>query len=113
MSQSSAGEHGAFHALEHEGWQSVADAYDARFRPLTTQTIDPLLDAVGARPGIELLDVASGPGYVAAAAAARGARVVGIDFSAPMVAMARRRHPSIEFREGDAEALPIADGSVD
>jgi SAM-dependent methyltransferase len=57
--------------------------------------------------------VASGPGYVAAAAARRGATVVGVDFSSAMVAEAASRHPGIEFREGNAESLPFPDESFD
>lgn len=52
-----------------------------------------------------MLDVASGPGYVAGAGAARGAIVVGVDFAPPMVQEARRRFPQVRFEEGDAEAL--------
>jgi len=78
----------AFHEFERAGWENVAAEYDRRFGELTSQSIPPLLDAVGAAPGVRLLDVACGPGYVAAAAQARGARAVGIDFSAVMVAEA-------------------------
>jgi ubiquinone/menaquinone biosynthesis C-methylase UbiE len=73
----------------------------------------PFLDAVDLRNGARMLDVASGPGYVAAAAAARGARVVGVDFSAPMVARARMIYPTVEFQEGDAEAISFPDGTFD
>ncbi|HVY08514.1 MAG TPA: methyltransferase domain-containing protein, partial [Burkholderiales bacterium] len=37
----------------------------------------------------------------------------GLDFSSKMVAQASARHPGIVFREGDAGALPFADGSFD
>jgi len=67
--------------------------------------------AVG--PGARVLDVATGPGYVAARAAARGAAAVGVDIAAAMVSLAARRHPELEFRQGDAEALPFADASFD
>ena len=102
-----------FKAFEHAGWESVVSEYDAAFGHLTIQAIGPLLDAVGAGRGMRLLDVATGPGYVAAEAAKRGAGVVGVDFSAPMVAEGHRRHPTIEFREGDAEALPFPADSFD
>ena len=46
---------------------------------MTTQAIGPLLDAARVKKGVKLLDIASGPGYVAAAAAKRGARAMGID----------------------------------
>ena len=75
--------------------------------------IDPLLDAAGVRSGSRTLDIASGPGSVAAAAAARGAAVVGIDLSSQMVAIARARHPALDFREGDAEQLPFPTGRLD
>ena len=60
-----------------------------------------------------MLDVATGPGYVAASAAERGAVTVGLDNSEAMLSLARRGHPEIEFRRGDVEALPFPDGSFD
>jgi SAM-dependent methyltransferase len=62
---------------------------------------------------MRLLDVACGPGIVADAAARRGCAVVGVDFSAAMVAAARRLLPAAMFHEADAEALPLPDASVD
>jgi len=102
-----------FHAFEHAGWQAVPDQYDRSFANLTSQAIEPLLDATDVCGGSRVLDVATGPGYAAAAAAARGADVIGLDFSAAMLAMARRQHPALDLREGDAEDLPFADASFD
>ena len=62
---------------------------------------------------MRVLDVASGPGYVAAACVLRGADVVGVDVAAEMVSLARRLHAGIEFRQADAERLPFADGTFD
>jgi SAM-dependent methyltransferase len=101
----------AFREFEHAGWESVVDGYNEAFSSLTCQAIGPLLNAVGAAPGVRLLDLASGPGYVAAAAVERGSSVVGLDFSAAMVASAQQRYPAVEFREGDAEALPFGPDS--
>jgi SAM-dependent methyltransferase len=95
----------AFHDFERAGWQRAAKYYQDTFGTLTMQAVGPLLDAAAVGPGTRLLDVATGPGYVAGAAAARGASTVGIDFSPEMVAQARLRHPGLEFLEGDAEAL--------
>lgn len=103
----------AFKQFEHKGWQSVADGYHDHFAGLTMQTIQPLLDAVDAQPGNTLLDVATGPGYVAKAAASRGCVVTGLDFSSVMVARARVSNPGIAFVEGDAENLPFDDKSFD
>lgn len=102
-----------FKNFERAGWENVVAEYASGFGDLTMQSIDALLDAVAAGPGVRLLDVASGPGYVAAAAAARGAVATGVDFSAPMVAEAAKRYPQIAFRHGDAEALPFGDHSFD
>ena len=102
-----------FHAFERAGWESIPQAYQDAFGALTTQAIGPLLDAARVGPGVQVLDVATGPGYVAGAAVGRGATVVGIDFSAPMLAEARRHHPGIDFQAGDAAALPFPDASFD
>jgi len=103
----------AFHAFERAGWESVPRPYHDAWGTLTTQAVGPLLGAAHAGPGTRLLDVATGPGYVAAAAARRGADVVAVDFSEAMLAEARRHHPAIDFRSGDAEALPFPDAAFD
>lgn len=103
----------AFHDFEHAGWERAAEHYADAFGSLTKETAGPLLDAVGARVGTRLLDVACGPGFVAGSAAARGADVIGLDFSPAMIAQARRAQPTVQFREGDAEALPFGPSSFD
>jgi SAM-dependent methyltransferase len=103
----------AFHTFEQAGWQNVAVAYRDYFGNVTTQTVGPLLDAVQAGPGTRLLDVATGPGFVAAVARERGASVVGIDFASAAVELARCVHPGLDFREGDAEDLALPDASFD
>ena len=103
----------SFREFEHSGWQAIPQQYHQAFGELTTQSIEPLLDAAGVKAGTKAIDIASGPGYVAAAAARRGATVIGVDFSAAMVAEARGRNPDVEFREGDAEQLPLGDALFD
>lgn len=103
----------AFHDFERAGWQRATEHYPDTFGTLTAQTTGPLLDAAGVQSGMRVLDVATGPGYVAGAAALRGAGVIGLDFSSSMVAEGRRRYPDIEFLEGDAEALPFDESSFD
>ena len=102
-----------FRAFEHRGWEEIPAGYDTAFGSLTTQAVEPLLDAARVKKGMKVLDIASGPGYVAASAAKRGATVAGIDFSAAMVAQAQKLHPGIDFREGDAESLPFGNGLFD
>ena len=105
----------SFHSFEKAGWSddSVVETYGQLIARLTTQAIPALLDAVAAGRNTRLLDVATGLGDAAAAAAARGATVTAIDFSSAMVQRARRTHPGIEFHEGDAQELPFPDRSFD
>jgi len=103
----------AFRDFEQTGWNATAGEYDRSLGTATTAFSESLLDAAGVQKGIQVLDVATGPGYVAAAAAARGAEAIGIDFAPKMVIEARRLHPQVTFREGDAEALPFPGESFD
>jgi SAM-dependent methyltransferase len=104
----------AFDAFEADGWATKeAAGYDALAGRVTSRLADPLLDAVGAGPGKRVLDIATGPGYVAARAAERGAESVGVDFSETMLEFARSRSPSVEFVHGDAAELPFPDDSFD
>ena len=103
----------AFNAFEAAGWEGRADGYHRFFGAITTRVTEQLLDAAKVDRGRRVLDVASGPGYVAAACAVRGADVVGVDVAAAMVALARRLRPEIDFRQADAERLPFADGTFD
>ena len=103
----------SFYEFEHRGWEEVARQYDDTWAQVTRQSIGPLLDAAHVQHGTAVLDVACGPGYVAAAATARGATTTGIDFSAQMIAEARMRHAGILFEEGNAEQLAFADSTFD
>ena len=102
-----------FHEFELAGWERAAEHYPNAFGPLTMQAVASILDAVHVTSRVRLLDVATGPGYLAAAAAEQGALVHGIDFSPAMVAEAQRRHPALTFTEGDAERLPFPDRTFD
>jgi ubiquinone/menaquinone biosynthesis C-methylase UbiE len=103
----------AFTQFEHEGWERVADKYDAVWSSSTRQFIGPLLDAANVGEGMSVLDVGCGPGYVSAAVRERGAKPLGLDFSSEMVGIARRISSEIEFREGDAQNLPFPDEAFD
>ena len=104
-----------FRDFELAGWGSaaVAAAYHRHLAELTSGCIPELLRAAGVQAGSQVLDVACGAGYVAAAAHERGADAVGIDFSAAQIRLATQSYPGIRFIEGDAEALPFAEGEFD
>ena len=99
--------------FENETWSRCAVGYSDGFGALVSEAIGPLLDATAVGSGDRVLDVGTGPGLVAAAAAGRGAEVVGVDFSEAMLAEARRAHPELDFRLGSAEELPLEDGEFD
>ena len=99
--------------FEHATWSRCAGSYMDGFGALVSEAIGPLLDEVKVSKGSRVLDVGTGPGLVAAAAAERGAHVVGIDFSETMLAQARQLQPNIEFRKAAAESLPFDDAKFD
>jgi len=71
------------------------------------------LDAARVSPGTRLLDAGCGAGLLTLLASLRGARVTALDASAALLAIARRRVPTAEVREGDLEALPFDDSTFD
>jgi SAM-dependent methyltransferase len=105
----------SFSGFELAGWEDEATAaeYDRHLSLVTTQSIEALLDDAHLGSGCKVLDIATGAGYVAAAAARRGAEPVGLDFSATQVRLARERYPELRFEQGDAEALPFEAGTFE
>jgi SAM-dependent methyltransferase len=76
-----------------------------------------LVRACKVGPGDRVLDVAAGSGNAAITAARAGADVVACDLTPELLAagqqQASRLGVQVEWRQGDAEALPFADGSFD
>jgi SAM-dependent methyltransferase len=103
----------AFNAFEAAGWEGAAQDYERTFRSLTSRLAEPLLDAAAVAGGTRVLDIATGPGYVAGQAASRGAEVVGVDIASSMIELARRSYPGIDFLQADAHALPFEDATFD
>jgi demethylmenaquinone methyltransferase / 2-methoxy-6-polyprenyl-1,4-benzoquinol methylase len=64
-------------------------------------------------PGSRALDVATGTGDLAIELAGRGAEVTGLDFSEPMLELARGKAPGLDWVQGDALELPYDDGEFD
>ncbi len=78
----------------------------ALWRVATVKAVDP-------KPGERILDLAAGTGTSSVALAKSGATVIAADFSPGMIAEGRKRYPSVEFVEADAQKLPFADDEFD
>jgi SAM-dependent methyltransferase len=95
-----------FKAAQRAGW--------AHFAPLQIFTTEPaarLVKFADVRKGQHVLDVACGTGVVAVTAARHGAHVSGLDLTPELLEAARENarvaSVKIDWREGDAEALPF------
>jgi ubiquinone/menaquinone biosynthesis C-methylase UbiE len=88
-----------------------------RIAALTVPVSETLVDLAGPRPGERVLDVATGTGHAALAAARRFSTVTGVDYVESLVDIARRRAAAenldVAFEVGDAEDLRFADASYD
>jgi SAM-dependent methyltransferase len=102
-----------FDAYERELWAGRAAAYERGFARLTAHTVGALLDAAGVADGTRLLDVGTGPGVVARAAAARGARVTALDADPGMAEAAARNVPGLDVRVAVLPDLPLNDAEFD
>lgn len=105
---------------EHEGWQVSGDAaevYEKCFVPaIFGQWAPHMVDAARVASGERVLDVGCGTGVLARTAAdcvAAEGQVTGLDLNDGMLAVARRLRPQLDWRQGDATALPFADASYD
>jgi ubiquinone/menaquinone biosynthesis C-methylase UbiE len=107
-----------------EGWQleeSSAEAYERYLVPLLfAPGAEYLVELAAQGPEEQVLDVACGTGIVARRAALRvgsGGKVVGLDINEGMLEVARKVssdvRPAIEWRKGDATAMPLPDGTFD
>ncbi len=99
---------------QHEAWSSgdygVVGSKVLIVSELLCETVDP-------RAGDRVLDVATGHGNAALAAARRGGDVTGIDYVPEWLDRARARSNAdglkVTFQEGDAENIPFPDNSFD
>ena len=105
---------------EGHRWQEAGDAWGRRardwaclFEHYATDTIFEIFDELGVGDDTELLDIACGSGLAARFAAARGARVAGIDAAAPLIDVARARLPEADLRVGTMFELPWEDECFD
>ncbi|WP_076864469.1 class I SAM-dependent methyltransferase [Bradyrhizobium mercantei] len=95
-------------------WDKMVAAYEAQSQPFTTLFADAAVARLPIGPSSKVIDVATGTGAAALAAARSGADVTAIDFSAGMVARVRAHGlPNIEARQMDGQALDLPDAAFD
>lgn len=102
-----------------ENWDKVGRKYGEFFGPRFAPYAKDALRIVPAGAGKRVVDVATGPGTLALAAARGGARVVATDFSPVMVEQVQARaraeglEASVEARVMDGQALDLPEGAFD
>lgn len=101
-----------FKRAQREAWSKFAP-----LEAVTTVSAARLVEFAGVKAGQNVLDVACGTGVVAVTAAGLGARVTGLDLTPELLVRARENAATagltIEWHEGDAEALPFPDAFYD
>ncbi len=89
---------------------SVVQAWDAalydRAGAFVPRLAADLVDKLAPKPNERILDLGAGTGDLTKRLADAGARVIGLDASAEMVAEASRKYPELTFIQGDGQALP-------
>ena len=99
-------------------WNAPAGRYDEISRSIA-DAIEHAVERLHATAGERVLDLATGTGWASRSIAHRcpGARVTGVDIADQMLEFARaaalRQELAIDYRMGDAERLPFADGEID
>jgi len=107
--------------MDHlEQFKAAQRASWAHFAPLQAMTTGPaarLVRHARVTPGSRVLDVGCGTGVVAVTAARLGAKVTGLDLTPELLEVARSNAATaavtIDWHEGDAEALPFDDSAFD
>lgn len=103
--EGSAGRWGALWGARARDWAANEDQQ--------LPTYEAAIRRVGITAGQRVLDVGCGSGVFLRAAAARGARVSGLDASEALIEIARDRVPEADLRVGDMQFLPFADDTFD
>ena len=101
------------HAAARQGFEKHADAY-ARGRPDYPAALHAWLgDALALGPGRTVADVGAGTGKFTPLLTATGADVIAVEPVAAMRAQLQAAQPSVRALPGTADALPLADASLD
>lgn len=104
-------------AVKQRQQQAWASGDFAVVAPRIVLVAEHLVDTADLHAGWRVLDVATGSGNAAIAAARLGCTAVGVDYVPALLERGRERAAAegldVELLDGDAESLPFADGSFD
>lgn len=96
-----------------DAWGRSAADWSCLYEHYAAEVLAAMLATTEVGPGTAMLDVACGAGLAIRQARGNGAEVAGIDASANLVALARRRNPGADIRVGSMFDLPWPDESFD
>ncbi|HYA18624.1 MAG TPA: class I SAM-dependent methyltransferase [Bryobacteraceae bacterium] len=109
-----------FNQDQYARWNGFDGEYWVRQQARLDRTLEPVLaplvEFAAPKPNETVLDIGCGCGATTIEFACRAARVIGIDISEPMLALAAERlrpFPNAGLRHGDAAALPLSDIAAD
>jgi ubiquinone/menaquinone biosynthesis C-methylase UbiE len=102
--------------LQHPNARSfelVADVYERARPEYPAEAVAWIADELALREGRTVLDLGAGTGKLTRALVQTGARVIAVEPGEAMLGELRRVLPEVEALAGGAEAIPLADASVD
>jgi SAM-dependent methyltransferase len=94
-------------------WGAHARDFATYLEQVALPLLGAALDAAHVTPGKRVLEAGCGAGLLTLLASLRGARVSALDASPALLEIVRQRVPDSDVREGDLEALPFAEASLD
>jgi SAM-dependent methyltransferase len=101
------------HRAAAVGFARAADAYERGRATFPADAVAAILTATGALPGVTLLELGAGTGKLTRSLTGSGARVIALEPVAEMRAKLAANAPGVELLDAVAEAIPLADASVD
>jgi ubiquinone/menaquinone biosynthesis C-methylase UbiE len=92
---------------------AAADDYDVFTPQASARIVDAFVELTELKPGARVIDLGCGSGTFTALLTRAGYDCVGLDISAKLLEVGRRKHPRIAFVAGDIEHLPFPAESFD
>jgi ubiquinone/menaquinone biosynthesis C-methylase UbiE len=86
---------------------AAADGYDVFTPEGSARLVEAFVRLSGLKPGTRVADLGCGSGAFTRLLKRTGYDCVGLDISAKLVELGRRKYPDIEFIAGDVEHLPL------